>query len=192
MDDGWFIAIESDDDEDVGDMLIGDIFPDQQGNVQAQIDLNTQPVEARFDLNTDPVEAQIDLNTEPIESDQDLWGLWQPEEEQYIPAQDTQGQNHHQDGQAHTNTAANAAANAAAQQGSHPRERRLSNPERLKILIWLLERKVAGKLIPNSINLVADTFNTTRQTISRLWNRALRQRQSGQDYEQLNKKMHRG
>ena len=60
--------------------------------------------------------------------------------------------------------------------------RRLSNIERLKILVRLLDKQINGVIKHGAINEAAAKFQFTRKTISKLWNQAKGQRLAMQSY----------
>ncbi|KAL2902529.1 Ribosomal protein S12 methylthiotransferase RimO [Bienertia sinuspersici] len=65
--------------------------------------------------------------------------------------------------------------------------RRLSNVQRLKILLWLLERQVNGVLKHGAVTEAAKHFNVARKTVSALWNTAKNQKAHNQPYNVDNK-----
>ncbi|KAL2938646.1 hypothetical protein RDABS01_022095, partial [Bienertia sinuspersici] len=68
-------------------------------------------------------------------------------------------------------------------------QQRLSNVQRLRVLIWLLERQNGGILKHGSINAAAEHFGVHRKTISALWNMTKRQRAASQSYN-VDRKYH--
>ncbi|KAL2920406.1 Coenzyme PQQ synthesis protein E [Bienertia sinuspersici] len=64
----------------------------------------------------------------------------------------------------------------------HQPRPKLSNEDRMRIPIWLLDRKVGDILPHGSIKAASMKFNVTTRCISKLWNKAKRQNRAMQSY----------
>lgn len=71
----------------------------------------------------------------------------------------------------------------------HQTRTRLSQTKRMEILLWLMDRANEGKLKRGAITQASHEFHLSTRCISKLWNKAKRQRLAGERYN-LSTNMH--